>query len=851
MIYEHARSPKKEVPGNLIFAEGLVVSQTLTEIVAYPQFRDHLAGIEERLKRNPKDPTGLIGRGELRLDRGDLEGATDDLIRALKQELPRDVRARARATLHEVLTEFLLRDFSKAEKYLPEYEDVSKLDLEGVRNETEKQERQNEARQRHANFLCLVARGKQAQGKLVEALDKYLEFAALAGKEELIAALDEPAVRAARDVWAQGRIRAMIAAGTPEQRKPLEERITARWKEIQNGKAGKGAKGLADLRTFVEVFGSTCKAGKEARLLLAERLMETDPDLLLEAEQQLNLLRGPGEDPTVAARAIECMARLSIRKGLLRDAAHYSRLLCRDFAEVPVIHGKTGGDIFDELASDKRMLPFLHELERLGGASRKIGVSQQVGSFPYQNQLYHLGQFGEKSPFFQENQLVVRYQPHSLRMLDRASGKEKWSQALTQTMFQNLVWGNGQNMPKFPFLNLGHLVVLPLGHVVFGIDPIHRKLLWEKNLAGSVLAEAWAGPTPNQIAQLTVDPRDNSVLVLYADGWTQRLAAGGMIADGVLCLQLRDGLVGMDPLTGRTLWTRSDVSVRCRVFGHEQVLCIAEMDDQNKARSTRVLRACDGVSIKVPDFAALYEKRVGQAGRTLVLREPGPGEGTTLRLYDVAAGKDLWKGDFPAGSILLKPVGADLTGMLAPDGTVRVIDVARHQEVLKSKVDPQSFAGAKEIWLLADSQDYYLAANGPPDGGAIQSVLMPGTGLQAIPVNGEVCCFHGADGKLRWREKVASQMLVLEHFRELPILLFAVRRIQPRSNGWVCLARQRARHPEEQRQTAGRYGQDSERRQLPCSELCPRRQGGIGRHESEVRLSECRCGQVRRAAGPK
>ena len=37
-------------------------------------------------------------------------------------------------------------------------------------------------------------------------------------------------------------------------------------------------------------------------------------------------------------------------------------------------------------------------------------------------------------------------------------------------------------MPKFSFQNLGHLVVLPLGHMVFGIDPINHKVLWEMNL---------------------------------------------------------------------------------------------------------------------------------------------------------------------------------------------------------------------------------------------------------------------------------------------------------------------------------------------------------------------------------
>src|SRR5690348_11317879 len=58
-----------------------------------------------------------------------------------------------------------------------------------------------------------------AQGRLVEAFEKYREFGELAGKQELISVVDEPAVKAAPDVWSQGRIAAMVARAKPEHRK--------------------------------------------------------------------------------------------------------------------------------------------------------------------------------------------------------------------------------------------------------------------------------------------------------------------------------------------------------------------------------------------------------------------------------------------------------------------------------------------------------------------------------------------------------------------------------------------------------------------------------------------------------
>ncbi len=571
----------------------------------------------------------------------------------------------------------------------------------------------------------------------------------------------------------------MFASATPEERQRLDQRTAALWQELQ------GRKSFDALRGFVEGFGSLSRTGKEARLKLAERLLDDpDPLSLLEAERHLYLLRGPGEEPALQAQALECLARLNVRKGRPHDAAYYYRLLRRDFARVVVRDGKTGTDILDELAADKRFLPYLDEPERLGSAG-KIRASEERGAFPFSPQIYQLGQIGERLPFFQENKLVIRYQPHSLRVLDPASGEEKWSQILTDSSFGNLASGSEARQVRFSYLNLGHLVVLPLGHVVFGIDPINRKLLWEKNLYTGGGEDRGQGSAPPVQSQLVVDPLDGSLLVTYQDGWVQRLGTGGVIEGNVLCLQTRDSLVGIDPLSGRTLWTRSDVSPRSHVFGHNQVLFVVEISEQNKITGTRALRAYDGASIKIPDFAALYEKRVGRSGRTLVLHESGPGGGSTLRFYDLTSGKDVWKGAFPAGSVLLKSVDANLTGMIEPDGKMRVIDVTKRKEVLVTRADPRHFAGAAQVWLLADAQDYFLAINQPQTPqvqqlGGIQSNLMPGAGLLAIPVNGELYCFDGSNGKMRWRSTLPNQMLVLEHFRELPMVLCTARTPQGR-----------------------------------------------------------------------
>jgi outer membrane protein assembly factor BamB len=780
VVHAHTKSRKDIVPGNLLFYDGDVLSQTTTELMAFPQLKVKLAQIDELIKKNPMDPVGLMERGELRLDKGDLQGAIDDLSLALKNNPPKEILGKTRGKLYETLTEYFQRDFNGAEKYLKEYEELCSVDMEGATKEEEKVERQNESRRRRANFLCLVAKGKETQGKLVEAFERYMEFSALAGKDELISVIDEPSVRAAPDVWSQGRIRAMADAAKPEHRKPLEDRIIARWNELQKKNSSS-----EELRQFVNVFGSLFTVGKEARLQLAERLMDDpDPLSLLEAERHLSLLRGRNEDPRLAARAVECLARLNTRKGMLRDAAFYYRILRRDYGGVVVIDGKTGADVYDDQATDKRLLPFMDEPDRLG-AGKDIKVpTPERGNFVHQVQTYQLGQVGENLPFFQENQVVLRFQPSSLKLLDRGSGDEKWSENLVQTNIQHLVNGNGQpNTARWSYQSLGHLVVLPLGHMVFGIDAVKGKILWQRNLYAADAPGVQGGmPQFNPQIPPMIDPRDGSVVVTYQDGWAQRLGQTGPLEGNVICLQTREALVGVDPVNGRTLWTRSDVGTRNRIFGDDQIIYVVELNAEGKPSSTRALRAYDGVSVKIPDFSALFaeEKRVQMDGRNLLVSEPGDNGTVVLRLYDVLTGQDLLKESFPAGSIALKSENSHLGGMVAPDGRVKIIDLRTRKVVVDYKANPQHFAGATAIYLVADRQDYFLAVNSPIDPqilqfGGVNSNLLPGTGLRALPVNGYVYSFNGSTGKLRWYFNMPNQTLILEQFEDMPMVLFSSR----------------------------------------------------------------------------
>ncbi len=771
-IAAHTRSRKKDVPGNLVFFEGDVISQTATDVVAYPQLKVKIAQMDERIAKNPNDPAGLVERGELRLDKGDLGGAIADLRAALRNKPEEEVRDKARAKLFDAMTEHLQRDFNAAEGYLKEYEELCNVSLDGAKDEAEKAERLAETRKRKGNYLCLVAKGREAQGRLVEAFEKYREFGALAGKEELISVVDEPAVKAAPDVWSQGRIAAMVAKAKPEHRKPLEDMIQQKWAELHKSQDVD----VNEVRNFVKVFGSLFDVGKEARLYLAERLMEErGPDALLEAEQQLALLRGPKEKPELAARAVEAMARLCTRKGLLEDAAYYYDVLGRKYADVVVRDGMTGARLLQELATDKRFLPYLERPAALK-ARGKITATEERGSFPSANQVYHFPQAGEPLPFFKRNRLALHFGYSKFQVLDGSSGEERWGTSLPRTMFQQMLYNNGQSgQVRFPFQNVGHLVVVPVGHLVFGIDPVGQRKLWERDLVGTT----GVGQTPNgpQYTQIVADPRDGSLHIFYQDGWMQRLGGVGNLEGAALFLQTHDALVALDPLTGRVLWTRSDVGTRNHIFSDEDHVYVVEVDTAGNPSATRAFRAYDGVTVRVPDFTAVYAKRVRLVGRNVLASTTDARNQLSLRLYDVAAGKDLWSQNYPAGSLPLNAVEGDYAGAVEPNGRVHVTDLRSGKEVLSAEMKAEHLAGVQQLHLLADADYFYVACVKPTDGnitafGGVRSNLMPGTGMRALPVNGEVYAFAKGGTKYKWYASMPDQMLVLDRFEELPVLLF-------------------------------------------------------------------------------
>jgi hypothetical protein len=103
-------------------------------------------------------------------------------------------------------------------------------------------------------------------------------------------------------------------------------------------------------------------------------------------------------------------------------------------------------------------------------------------------------------------------------------------------------------------------------------------------------------------------------------------------------------------------------------------------------------------------------------------------------------------------------------------------------------IDPKHLEKLQQAHLLADSNYVYvgLHTHDPavnPWGQNIWPNLQPGTGLRGLTVNGAFYAFDRRTSKIKWVNEVLNQQLILEQWKEMPILLFTARYNKPQGPG--------------------------------------------------------------------
>lgn len=803
-------------PGNLVFYEGMVLSQTTHEVMAYPQLTARLDIAKAETAKEPENMTKLTDYGELLLKDGQVSLAVESLLKVYNNKPAEALSKRVNERLFEALTDLMQVDFETASKaHLTVYDALTKV----PGNEPEEQARK-------AKFYRLVGQGREGQGRLVEAFDMYKKFGALPShKDTGIPSIEDPSIKTPVNVWLRGRISGMLTKATPEQKAPLETKIAQDWEKVN------ASNDIDTIRSFVGMFDTPFKVGREARVRLAETIMDRNNRTdFLEAELYLHQVLGSDfrTDPSTGGRALAALALLEEKKGSIESmklAAEYYRQLDRDFGKVAVRGTKTGSDLLNKLAADKRFLPFLEETTRSWGPVKLAARDLGAGAFNAGLPGFVMQPDGDQTPFARQNRLLLDPSDATnpkVRLRDLGTNQDRWTANLghqpmnAQIFFQLYQQANPNQAyhpnARFRFYQVkGHLIVCQVGVMVYCIDGDSGKKLWELQTVDNIQNNGLI-----HLQQTLTDEEGNPEFLFWNQLTNQRFRValgriGAAQASYVAVLGYK-GLTVVDPLKGTTLWKSNNVPMNSHVFGDDQYLFIADANPGGGVGAGKTLRATDGEVMNVPDFSPAYAGRIKVLGRQILSAHSDRKE-YTLRLYDIVAGKDKWSKAFPAGSFVLQSEDDNVTAVIDPKGALTVIDVPTGKEVLTSnliqgRIAAADLQGLKNPFILQDSERFYIALNKPVDNTKIGNGLVLNNfnnGTRCQIVNGWFLAVHRNDGERKVGDKVTAwkkgdvwhvdnpiknQMLVVEQFEQSPILLFTARYNEILGNGgnrWVSV----------------------------------------------------------------
>lgn len=765
--------------GNLVFHRGVLWSQSATELLALTPLRTQLARLEQRLARSPHDAALLAERGRLRLEGGDVSGAVVDLHDALAHDPPAALRSAIRARFFAALTQLLQSDFAAGEKYLAEYRALCRPAISPSAGAERRRTMEDERRRRSMHYLALVAAGRAKQGRVLDALGAYRELSRETA--ELMPSPDEPSVSARPDRWVAHRVAALFRRATPPQRQLLSQELRREWQALDTQAPS------VSLRRFLALFGEI--EGEEASLmqeaglrLAAQQARAVGRSHALEVELLLaRLLQRDASQglASVQARALFEHAALMTRRGLLAESVADYRRLAREFPTTVVHDGQTGGQLLEGLRTDKR---FLVELEPASDPweKRPLRVDVQTRGRPVAPlrlpcipcRLMKPGEnvdAANATPSDLVRELPAWCRPLrftldgsrlQLQVCDRASGTELYSIPLPLTGLPPTLRDG-----EVYFQAVDHLLVLCVGTKLLGVDLLARRVRWTWNVVEGPLSPS----------QPVVSLTDGGVLLSLNDPRSpHRLGLIGPIGRSAVCVQTPNGLVALDPATGDMCWRRSDVPHTLAVFGDDDYLFLVDQSGDGEVRGVRAVRARDGEVIPIPDTAPLYANRRGILGRFLLVEEPGADEQRIVHLYDPLSGKDLWRRTMRPNAFLLKSPSPGWLGIVESSGDVAVVELTRGEEVARLHLDPRHLAKVRDGHLLIDGERFFIALHGPMDP-EWKIVDEPNgnfrSGLSAVPVCGMLYAFGRDRGELRWFTWLPPQMLLLDSFEQLPIVL--------------------------------------------------------------------------------
>jgi outer membrane protein assembly factor BamB len=741
--------------GNLVLADGLLVSVDPFAITAYEDLETITGDIARRKGANPADPLALLREAEMAVLQRNHELAVELLRRIPDGALPEAAESHRRGMLFSSLQSLIRADFHRPS---------ITADMQQLQDLATTPEQ------------VLALRRLQADRHLADqefepAFDAYLKLADDSGRQ-MIPQDHNPAVQVRADWWVAGKLVDLLANLPAEQKPTLEARVA----ELAQ-RAGAGS--AEDRRRFLDRFPDQPQSD-EVRLKFADDLA-ADKRL---AQAEFHLLRVARRgSPEMGVRAVERLARLLEEFGLREDARALAANLGTRYRDATLPDGQTGAQVSEGLLRDWS----LEGVPARGMLWPEAGLRTERMAANYQNYTTtELGQLGPRTPLFGRYRLNVDPQSQRLEMVEGSNDQGFWTLPLRM--------GTGGNEGGLAFArSQGHRMLLLFQGVLHSLSPYEKQTLWTRPLEARS-AQQYFGRAQTPFLPLRTIPTGNNRQPLQV-----QVAAGALSLAGeeVVCVQGRRYLQVLDAETGEVRWQMKAMRNGLALTGGDRVVYVGTPDPQAQAlgqmtmRSSmpmsgrpragapggpQALRTLDGRPVDVPKLREVQQKSLHSLGDDLLLATTAEKE-IELRRYNPLTEQDRWKLTLRKGALVtlldeerlafVEPAGKDVK-----TATLGIVDLAEgaRQTLDVSEIDIKA---KNELFVFTDREQVYLVVNRP---GSIQNYY--NEQLPYVRINGTVAAFDLATGQPRWKQQVLGQNLLLERLEFSPVLLFVSRKFE-------------------------------------------------------------------------
>ncbi|MGD9636379.1 MAG: PQQ-binding-like beta-propeller repeat protein, partial [Pirellulales bacterium] len=742
------KASSESVGGNLICHRGSILSQSALYLEKFEQIEVLRERAKAALAQNPRDATAIRDLAEMRR----LEGALDEAVPMLKQAYEIDADdVLTREMLADTLLEALGCDYGKYRGDMPLLRKIVNGPLQQI------------------ELLRLEAQGLEAAGEPVAAFDAYLKLVD-ATSAELTPLAISPQHSARSDRWVRARLTDLWSSANEPDRDQLAKRLAAR-------RANWSKQPSADeLRSYQAYFGGMSQDDP-----IPFQLAHNPGEDLEPLETELELLRiGRSTEADRHAAADILMTQWLFDQGRLAEAAASVANVEANWLKSDPVDGKRPEEwvsAWKQELQTTNVVPGPWPQGRASvedlpaSAANRRDVTRRAQA-EFQLGLRRLRVEQSAPPALGPTEWFISQD--GARLIGRdASGQDVYRfNAARRSRLRRF----GGNADLVQAAQLGDVLYVTLGGQVVALDSRQRgqnddsDILWQSNQAGRLPIAFVRGG------------RSNARPIYHASSQRRRVpgAAGGFFASlgpatpfGVV-FQDQQRLQAVDPLSGETLWSRSDVPPGCELFGDDEFVLAADTEESK----LYVVRMSDGELVEerpLPETPWLLT-----SGRNIAqFLDPTDGQSSqkTLRIVDGVTGKKLLESRYdPAARLTtLEP---NLVAIIEPKGKFELIDIRSTKRLIDRQLEVATPPRSISVFQAGDQLFLGLV-------GAARQQASRQIGLDYPLVDGQVFAFDLRDGEPLWPGPavIDSRGLALSQPSDIPVLVFVDRMLKRDASG--------------------------------------------------------------------